>query len=166
MLFFLILTKQCNLLCSYCGGGSDTPPKEVQYSIDELKSFLRDDDDPIIEFYGGEPLLRVRQMEEVMNAVPGRFLVQTNGLFLNRIAPTLLPRLHSILVSIDGKKQVTDKERGGGVFDKVMQNSRKLRERGFHGDMIARMTVVRGSDIQENVKHLLDAGPFDNVHWQ
>ena len=166
MLFFLILTKQCNLLCSYCGGGSDTPPKEVQYSIDELKSFLRDDDDPIIEFYGGEPLLRVRQMEEVMNAVPGRFLVQTNGLFLNRIAPTLLPRLHSILVSIDGKKQVTDKERGGGVYDKVMQNSRKLRERGFHGDMIARMTVVRGSDIQENVKHLLDAGPFDHVHWQ
>lgn len=166
MLYFVILTKECNLLCSYCGGGSDTPPKEIGYSIDELKDFLAGDDDPVVEFYGGEPLLRLRQMEEIVKAVPGRFLVQTNGLFLDRMDIALLSRFHSILVSIDGKRQVTDRERGKGVYDRVMRNSRTVRQRGFHGDMIARMTVVQGSDIRENVKHLLDAGPFDHVHWQ
>ena len=166
MLYFVILTKECNLLCSYCGGGSETPPKEIQYPIDELKSFLANDDAPAIEFYGGEPLLRLRQMEKIMKTVPARFLLQTNGLLLNRVDPSLLSRFHTILVSIDGKRQVTDSERGAGVYDRVMGNSRLVRQNGFRGDLIARMTIVQGSDIQENVRHLLDAGLFDHVHWQ
>lgn len=166
MLYFVILTKECNLFCSYCGGGSDTPPKEIRYSVDELKSFLAGDSDPVIEFYGGEPLLRARLMEEIMKAVSARFLVQTNGLLLNRVDPSLLSRFHSILVSIDGKRQVTDRERGAGVYDRVVRNSRLIRQAGFHGDLIARMTVVQGSDIRESVRHLLDVGPFDHVHWQ
>ena len=166
MLYFIILTKDCNLLCSYCGGGSDTPPKEVQYSIDELRNFLSKDDDPVIEFYGGEPLLRRDLMGEIMRGVPGRFLVQTNGLLLDRLDPSLLAKLDSILVSIDGTKEATDGERGRGVHDRVIRNAALVRERGFAGDLISRMTVVQGSDIVENVRHLQGARLFDHVHWQ
>jgi putative peptide-modifying radical SAM enzyme len=166
MQYFVILTKECNLFCSYCGGGSVTPPKEIQYPLGDLKSFLSQDSNPVIEFYGGEPLLRIETMRKIMDAIPGRFLVQTNGIFLDRIEPELLARLHSILVSVDGTKEVTDKERGAGVYDRVMRNAELVRERGFTGDLVARMTVVQGSDIYENVKHLLGKKAFDRVHWQ
>ena len=166
MHYHIILTKECNLLCSYCGGGSESPPKEIQYSIADLKSFLSQDRNPVVEFYGGEPLLRVKSMTDIMDAVPGRFVVQTNGLFLDRIEPRYLERLHSILVSVDGTKEVTDRERGRGVYERVEQNLKLLRDRGFRGDLVARMTVVQGSDIGDNVRHLLRTGLFDHVHWQ
>lgn len=166
MHYHVILTKECNLFCSYCGGGSESPPKEIQYSIADLKSFLSLDSDPVVEFYGGEPLLRIKTMKGIMDAVQGRFVIQTNGLFLDRIEPQFLERLHSILVSIDGTREVTDKERGKGVYDRVMQNLGTIRERGFRGDLVARMTVVQGTDICENVRHLLRTGFFDHVHWQ
>ncbi len=166
MHYHVILTKECNLLCSYCGGGSDTPPKEIQYSVPELGSFLAHDSNPVIEFYGGEPLLRLKAMNDIMDAVPGRFVVQTNGLFMDRIEPRYLAKLHSVLVSIDGTKEVTDKERGKGVYERVTRNSGLIRQKGFCGDLVARMTVVQGTDIYENVRHLLGTGLFDHVHWQ
>ncbi len=166
MHYHVILTKECNLFCTYCGGGSITPPREIEYSIADLKSFLSQDSDPVIEFYGGEPLVRLKTMNSIMDAIPGRFVVQTNGLFLDRIEPRYLAKLHSVLVSIDGTKEVTDRERGKGVYERVAHNSSLIRQRGFRGDLVARMTVVQGTDIYENVRHLLGTGLFDHVHWQ
>ena len=166
MHYHIILTKECNLSCNYCGGGSDTPPKEIKYSIADLKSFLSQDSNPFIAFYGGEPLLRMEIMKHVMDEIPGRFVLQTNGLFLHKIEPQYLSKFHTILVSIDGTKQVTDKERGNGVYERVMHNVELIRQRGFHGDLVARMTAGQGTDIYENVRHLLGAGYFDHVHWQ
>jgi uncharacterized protein len=166
MHYHVILTKECNLFCSYCGGGSETPPREIQYSIADLKSFLSRDSDPVVEFYGGEPLLRIKTMQDIMDAIPGRFVIQTNGLFLDRVEPQYLEKLHSILVSVDGTREVTDKERGKGVYDRVTRNLGLLRDRGFRGDLVARMTVVQGTDIYDNVCHLLGTGFFDHVHWQ
>ncbi len=166
MQYFVILTKECNLLCKYCGGGSDTPPKEIQYQVEDLKSFLASDSDPVIEFYGGEPLLRKEAMRRIMDAVDAKFLIQTNGLLLDRLEPDLVSRFHSILLSIDGKKEVTDRERGAGVYQMVTRNAAWARKNGFRGDFIARMTVAQGTDIFDNVRHLLGTGLFDHVHWQ
>ncbi len=166
MHYHVILTKECNLLCKYCGGGSDTPPKEIQYSVAELKSFLSRDCDPVVEFYGGEPLLRIGTMQAMMDEVPGRFVLQTNGIHLDSVDPRYLPKLDAILVSIDGNEDVTDGQRGKGVYKRVVRNARLIRTRGFAGDLIARMTVVQGTDIMENVRHLMDSGVFDHVHWQ
>lgn len=166
MHYFVILTKECNLRCSYCGGGSETPPREIEYSIADLKSFISRDTNPVIEFYGGEPLLRIESMKNIMDEVPANFVLQTNGLFLDRIEPSYLQKFHSILVSIDGSKDVTDNTRGIGVSDRVTRNVKLIRERGFRGDIVARMTVTQGSDIYQNVRYLVDSGLFDHVHWQ
>jgi len=166
MHYHIILTKECNLKCNYCGGGSDTPPKEIQYSILDLKSFLSQDSAPVVEFYGGEPLLRIETMKKIMDLIPGRFVVQTNGLFLDKVEPQYLEKFHSILVSIDGKRDTTDGERSNGVYDRIMQNIEHIRQRGYCGDLVARMTVAQGTDIYENVMHLLGTGVFDHVHWQ
>jgi uncharacterized protein len=166
MHYHIILTKECNLNCNYCGGGSDSPPKELQYQISDLKSFLSHDRAPVVEFYGGEPLLRISVIEKIMDIVPGRFVVQTNGLLLDRIEPEYLKKFISILVSIDGTKKTTDCNRSEGVYDKIIQNIRLLREKGFYGDLVARMTVPQNSDIYENVLHLAGIKDFDHIHWQ
>ncbi len=166
MHYHIILTKECNLNCSYCGGGSDTAPREMQYQISELRSFLSKDEAPVLEFYGGEPLLRIDTMKKIMDSVAGHFVIQTNGLFLDKLEPRYLKKFHSILVSIDGQKEVTDTNRSGGVYDKIIRNIKLIRERGFRGDLVARMTVPQGSDIYSNVRHLAGIGQFDHVHWQ
>lgn len=166
MHYHIILTKECNLNCNYCGGGSDSHPKEIRYSISDLKSFLSRDESPVIEFYGGEPLLRIETMKKIMDTVPGRYVIQTNGIFLDSVDPQYLERFHSILVSIDGKKEVTDSNRSPGLYDRIMRNIQLIRKRGFSGDLIARMTVAQGTDIYDNVRHLAGVEVFDHVHWQ
>ncbi len=166
MHYHIILTKECNLNCSYCGGGSDTPPKELQYQISDLRSFLSKDEAPVVEFYGGEPLLRIEKMKNIMDTIPGRFVIQTNGIFLDKIEPEYLKKFNSILVSIDGSKEVTDFNRSNGVYDNIIRNIRLIRERGFRGDLIARMTVPQGTDVYSNVRHLAGIEEFDHVHWQ
>ncbi len=165
MHYHIILTKECNLRCSYCGGGSDTPPKEIQYTISDLSRFMSYDDSPVIGFYGGEPLLRIKLLEDIMDTIPARYVLQTNGILLHKLKPKYLKKFHSILVSIDGRKHDTDRYRGTGVYDKIMTNLRLIRQRGFEGDLIARMTIPYGSDVYENVLHLIKK-EFDHVHWQ
>jgi len=168
MHYHIILTKECNLKCNYCGGGSDTPPKDIQYPIDDLKKFISLDKYPILEFYGGEPLLRIETIKNIMDSMPhAKFVIQTNGMNLDKLESKYLEMFHSILISIDGKKTVTDKERGDGVYDRILQNIKIIRQKCFRGDIVARMTVAQGTDIYENVMHLIALDEyFDHVHWQ
>ncbi|MCZ7355529.1 MAG: TIGR04084 family radical SAM/SPASM domain-containing protein [Candidatus Methanoperedens sp.] len=166
MHYHIILTKNCNLNCNYCGGGSDEEPKEIQYSISDLKKFISLDKVPVIEFYGGEPLLRIEMMKKIMDAIPARYVIQTNGLLLDGVEPQYLEKIHSILISIDGTREVTDGNRGDGVYDRVMYNARIIRQKGFRGDIVARMTVPQGTDIYENVLHLAQLKAFYHIHWQ
>ena len=182
MHLFVILTSFCNLKCWYCYGkcckdiGSSfdfevdySIPDEISYSIDLLKSFCSKAKVGNLIFYGGEPLLRLDKMFEIMDNVEAeRFMVQTNGLLLDRIEPRYLRRLHTILVSIDGDEMLTDFYRGKGVYRRVIENVKIIRERGFKGEVIARMTVSQQTDIEASVKHLiLECGSlFDSVHWQ
>lgn len=140
-------------------------PYEIQYEMEDLRRFIEKDPDAIVAFYGGEPLLRIKLMLRMMDSLPAkRFVVQTNGLFLDNIPLSYLNRLDAILVSIDGREKITDYYRGHGVYRMVVNNVRKIRPY-YKGDLIARMTVSEESDIYEEVKHLLSL-PFDHVHWQ
>ncbi len=168
MHYHIILTKECNLNCNYCGGGSDSPPKEIQYKIEDLRNFIAKDENPVLAFYGGEPLLRIETMKQIMDSIPARFVIQTNGLLLHQLESDYLRKFHSILISIDGKKDITDRERGKGVYERILQNIRLIRQKDYSGDIVARMTVVQDSDIYENVLHLLalQNPGFDYIHWQ
>ncbi len=142
-------------------------PWEVQYSIDDLIKFLSRDKDAIVAFYGGEPLLNPGFIEEIMKRVPARrFLIQTNGILIENLKPELWRKMDTVLLSIDGRKEVTDFYRGKGVYDKVLKAAARLRAFGFNGDLIARMVVSERSNIYLDVIHLLGLGIFDHVHWQ
>jgi len=184
MFFHLILTSECNLQCRYCFGESMDDfdeefgdeievdyglPKKISYSVDELDRFCRKDPDCTLTFYGGEPLLCADKIRQIMEGVsPGRFMIQTNGLLLDKLEPKYLNRFHTILVSIDGEEALTDYYRGKGTFRKVVSNLKQLRRNGFGGELIARMTVMERTDIYKQVRWLLgnDEFSFTSVHWQ
>lgn len=170
MNYHLVLTRKCNLNCQYCHGGEETgPDTEIQYSIDDLASFLQKDDDIQLMFYGGEPTLRPSLIVELMDRFSSaRFMLQTNTLLLNKLPADYVKRFHSILISIDGTQETTDGYRSDGVYQKVINNVRWLHEIGFSGDIVARMAISEQSDIYRDVRHLIDLRnpSFDNVHWQ
>ena len=165
--FILYTTGRCNLRCRYCGGSFDPVkvPWRVKYDLSLLEDLVRGGD--VIAYYGGEPLLNIRFIENVVGRFGDcRHIIQTNGLLLDRIPRWLLERLDAILVSLDGDRRITDRWRGRGVYDRVVGGVRRLRGMGFTGDIIARMAVTFESDIYRDVAHLLGLGPFDHVHWQ
>jgi MoaA/NifB/PqqE/SkfB family radical SAM enzyme len=156
MQYHLVLTERCNLNCTYCGGTRHIEglPLDPTYSIEDLETFISGDPEPVIGFYGGEPTLALGLMAEVMDNVPAKaFTLQTNGTRLSEISDEYLHRLHSILVSIDGGKEVTDHNRGAGAYEEVLRNVRDIRSRGYKGDLVARMAYSNHGDIYRDVCH-------------
>jgi putative peptide-modifying radical SAM enzyme len=122
-----------------------------------------------VTFYGGEPLLNLDAIKQVMDNVEAKhFMIQTNGTLLDRLPQEYVNRFHTILVSIDGDAELTDSYRGKGTFQKVIDNVKLITKNGFNGELIARMTVMEQTDIYKQVRWLLnnEEFPFNNVHWQ
>jgi uncharacterized protein len=183
MFFHVILTDQCNLCCRYCRGKefesllalTEFPsidcelPGELSYDLEDLYRFLRNDPEACITFYGGEPLMRIDLIREIMDNAPvGRFMLQTNGIRLHELGKAYVNRLETILVSIDGPEEITDRNRGEGTFSRVIANILKTKQEGFEGEIIARMTVTEGDDVYQAVR-FLDSNPlycFSSIHWQ
>jgi putative peptide-modifying radical SAM enzyme len=183
MFFHVMLTGECNLQCQYCFGealedfesafnGFDVDyslPKRIGYDVGLLSKFCGRDEDCVLIFYGGEPLLCLDEIRHIMDNVKAKhFIVQTNGLLLGDLEPEYVNRFHTILVSIDGDEALTDFYRGHGTFRKVIENLRLIKRNGFRGEIIARMTVMEQTDIYSQVRWLLENNefPFSSIHWQ
>ncbi len=163
----MFTTGACNLRCDYCGGSfpPSIVPHKVSYDPIRLKRLVESDPRPTVIFYGGEPLLNPRFIIWVMDNVRvSRFGVQTNGLLYRALPEAYWRRMDVALLSIDGREGVTDKHRGRGVYRRVVEAARYLRCLGV--ETIARMTATQDTDIYEDVRHLLDLGLFDKIHWQ
>jgi putative peptide-modifying radical SAM enzyme len=181
--FYVTLTSNCNLQCRYCYGkacedfGSDFHGLEVDYSLpssiaydtEELRGFVERDQDPVLVFYGGEPLLRMDRLGEIMNEVTtGRFVIQTNGLLLDKLQPEYVNKFDTILISVDGDEALTDYYRGKGTYRTVTKNVQRIRDNGYRGEIIARMTVGEETEIDRQVLALTRNSelPVSSVHWQ
>jgi putative peptide-modifying radical SAM enzyme len=141
----------------------------MNYEAEVLRGFLQKNDRPVLIFYGGEPLLELGKMKEIMDAIPtARFVVQTNGLLLNKVGSEYLNRFESLFVSLDGDEAITDYYRGRGTYRRVMKNLNTIRLDGFEGEIVARMTVGEETEIDKQVLALITGAgtPISSVHWQ
>jgi len=144
-------------------------PRKLDYDIGYLKEFCKKDPDCVLTFYGGEPLLNIEALKQVMDKVEAKhFMIQTNGQLLDKVDPKYVNRLHTILVSIDGEEDLTDYYRGKGIFRKVINNVNLIKKNGFKGELIARVTVMEQTDIFKQITWLLNNNEhqFTSVHWQ
>ena len=174
MFYHLIMHTGCNLSCTYCDRDDFASPDEelydynlsqtITYDISKLKNQIKEDD--YITFYGGEPLLALQKIKEIMNTIPCKgFMIQTNGILLNRLEKEYLQRFQTILISIDGDAEATDRNRGKGIHERIMKNISYIKENGFEGELIARMAITKNSSLYHQVQWLLQKG-FENIHWQ
>jgi putative peptide-modifying radical SAM enzyme len=134
--------------------------------VSKLKGFLSKDKDAVLIFYGGEPLLQIDKIKEIMDKIKVHFRMQTNGILLDKLPSEYMNRISKILVSLDGGKERTDKNRGKGTYEKVMNNIKFIKDNGYTGEIVARMTIAQDcSDLYDQVISLVGAG-FTSVHWQ
>ena len=178
-----MLTNKCNLQCRYCFGEAlddfnedftdfNTDynlPIKASYDFSSLVEFCKKDPECVLTFYGGEPLLCADEIKQIMDSIrPKYFMLQTNGLLLDKLEPEYVNCFHTILVSLDGNEELTDYYRGLSTFYKVIENLKLILQKGYKGELIARMTVMEQTDIYEQVKWLVenDKKPFSSVHWQ
>ncbi|HNR44367.1 MAG TPA: TIGR04084 family radical SAM/SPASM domain-containing protein [Methanofastidiosum sp.] len=181
MHYHIILTTKCNSQCKYCYEKSmndfDTDieqkvtldlsaPQSSEIDVNALKEFINKDKNPVIIFYGGEPLLQINKIKEIIDNIDVPYRMQTNGKLLDKLPIEYLNKIGKILVSIDGDKERTDFNRGKGTYNLVMKNIFQIKEKGYSGEIIGRMTLNPESpDIFEQVLHLVSIG-FSSVHWQ
>ena len=182
MFYHLTVTDDCNLCCSYCrakmfdeedepagspGTIDETLTENFSASKEDLYAFLAKDPAAVLTFIGGEPLMCPEFVKTVLDEAPvKRFMLQTNGTKLAGLPAEYRNRFETILLSIDGDKALTDGHRGAGIYDTVTGTAKLLKETGFAGELIARMTVAEDTEIFSAVTHLADCGLFDAVHWQ
>lgn len=176
MEYHLVITKNCNLRCSYCFRNK----VHQQISHDRVRpqaaesvlNFIRGDLERYpsmassLVFSGGEPLLNQGYMREILRGLkdyPLDRVLITNGTLLPTLEEDLLSRLDYILVSIDGDQGQHDLFRGAGTYHRILDNLARIRG-GFPGKTIARLTLSPEADVEKSVMDVIDS--FDAVHWQ
>ena len=193
----VVTTETCNLHCTYCLNNDFRQNSKRSWEIPDFQQLVDNAqtkgqvdsranvdknlisnkyhlEDNCVLFYGGEPLLNMELMQQMMDDVKGidHWTVTTNGTLLEMIPEIVLNRLDTILVSIDGRPETTNKMRGENTYQRALTGAKSLRKRGWSGDLVARMTVSQHSLIEEEIAHILqltddkDEALFDHVHWQ
>lgn len=152
----LEVTDDCNLACKYCAYGDmywGYDRRESKYMsfadaktiIDYLVDIWRhhptraQKQATTIGFYGGEPLLNFRLIQQVISYVEGMglsryfdYTMTSNCLLLDRYMDYIAEKDIRLLCSLDGDK-ISDGYRvrhdGTSSFDSVFHNIKKLKER-------------------------------------
>jgi uncharacterized protein len=151
------VTDACNLKCKYCGYGEfykdydkredkKLPVEKAIRLLDYLLPFWQSEYNAAahrhvyISFYGGEPLLNMPFIEQVVAYVEQlpitsrtfTFSMTTNAMLLNRYMDWLAAKDFNILVSLDGDRDNNayrvDKA-GHEAFDTIVRNVELLREK-------------------------------------
>lgn len=176
MEYYITLTYNCNLKCSYCAAHNVVFYAEKdrviqQQVLDKILNFVLQDsknreEQSYIVFYGGEPSLETSLMEYVIEKTNNsslRYILYTNGLLLKTLSPIILEKLDIVFISIDGDKKVHDSYKFEGSYDQVIENSLWLKNNS-KAKTIARITLQEESDLFKSVINIYKF--YDYVFWQ
>ena len=184
--FTFIVTEACQLKCKYCylvGKNNahkmsfDIARKAIDYIFSE--SYLQNVDKAVFDFIGGEPLLEIKLISDIMAYIVGSMLskghkwlstyeirITTNGLLYNNAyVQKFIERYKehlSISISIDGNKEKNDKNRifsnGKGSYNDIIDNVHLWMEQ-FPNEG-TKMTISHDDIpyVYDSLKHLIDLG--------
>ena len=151
------VTDSCNLNCAYCGYGdlygNYDKRKNKLLNMDDVSplfSFLDDlrqrkksksiDNTIFVSFYGGEPLMNMDFVKEVVSFIRNReqdehnyvFSMTTNAILLHKYMDYLVEHKFRLLISLDGNEKNNsyriDKS-GSNSFDAIIQNANLLQNK-------------------------------------
>ena len=139
---FLIasITSKCNLHCAGCYSRCNhatVDAEPVSQLTDEEWYGIFDEADRLgisfILLAGGEPMIRRGVIEAAAKKKNILFPVFTNGTFMDEKYFNLFDASRNLIpiMSIEGKKELTDTRRGTGVYDRLVRNMDELHKRGL-----------------------------------
>jgi uncharacterized protein len=175
----LFVDHLCNLACRYCYNGEhfsrpmsmQTAQKAVERALGVRPPHLD------VSFFGGEPLLRVSWIKDVVAyterraqemgaaAPPLRFVMNTNATALDEEALDLMapPRPFAGFVSLDGDRETHDRNRvssgGAGSYDKVVAGIRRLADRRIPYELVAVVGIDSARALGKTVRALAELAP-------
>jgi radical SAM protein with 4Fe4S-binding SPASM domain len=137
----LQVTDACNLRCKMCYdwgetgiyGGAGGPRKAAVLDVKLAKRVIRELEPahPMYSLFGGEPLM-YPDLEELVRAVKqaGSLIdTPTNGTLLRKHAAMLVDAgFDFVRVSLDGPREINDRQRGAGSYDEAMAGIAALQE--------------------------------------
>lgn len=128
------ITTKCNLNCKYClsSSGHDgiygLDTEQAKRVINELGKLGINR----LDFTGGEPLLR-KDLGELIDCAKENnisTIVTTNTLFLNDNNLEILKKADLVQISIDGPENIHNEQRQANVYQKTIQNVKKIKNSG------------------------------------
>lgn len=131
ILITLCVTNKCNLRCIYCYAEyyernyREFTTQEILNLIDELVSMGT----KYISINGGESLLRA-DIGTIVDKIKEKNILchmSTNGLLIKKNI-SVVKKIDSLAISIDGIKESNDINRGKGVYDKIIEAFECLNE--------------------------------------
>ncbi len=181
----LHVANDCNLRCSYCYGNGGTYGEErrlmdwqtARESVDFLVRSSNSRKELSIAFFGGEPLMNFPMIERIVGycETVGKKLdkkftysLTTNGtLFRQNNVDFMRQNKFSILVSLDGTREIHDKHRvfasGKGSYDMIVK---KLKRFFDPGSVSVRCTLPYDCfDLEGSVMNLRRLG-IGRAHFE
>ncbi len=173
MEYYISITYNCNLRCSYCSSKRIlSPSKELILTndkMDELIKYISKNNHTqkdLVIFFGGEPLLEYQIIDKFIKRASYLNLdygLYTNGLLLDNIPLNILQSMNVIFVSVDGDKKSHDKHRGLGTYEKIINNLKTIKPK-IDGFILGRITVEEETNIFNSATNIMNY--VDGVYWQ
>jgi len=114
------VTNECNMRCTHCYFFEQDHPQELtdEQLLAKLEKMKQDKDIPFLNcaWVGGEPLLRRNLIEKA------RHFFRWNTIVTNGTIPLPNWERTNVYVSIDGPKEIHEKIRVKGCYDRIKKN--------------------------------------------
>lgn len=183
---YFILTDKCNFSCRYCFVKNSYPEDYVEKSmeidiaekgLDRFCEFIKNqpetfDEEKVIIFYGGEPLINIRTLIFLLEKVKVKInlghlpqkttlsLITNGTLITKEIAKLLKEHKVSVGISIDGDELTTNQNRltagGGPVYREILNGYRLLQEAEVDVGVSCTLSPESVDDFQNTLHVLLD----------
>ncbi|MCR1954637.1 radical SAM protein [Clostridioides mangenotii] len=157
------MTHRCNLKCVHCCIDADGVVSDKKdLSTEEMKNVF----DKIVKWNpgrimlsGGEPMLRkdfIELLKYLKLNYDGKIIVSTNGTLINEKNVKVLSECASqIDISLDGvDEESCSLVRGPGVFDKVINNVKLLKNTGFEKITLSMAISDRNEHLESGFNKL------------
>lgn len=177
----LNVAHDCNMRCGYCfaanisfGGKPQLMSRETGIqALDFLFERSGTRRHLEVDFFGGEPLLNLEVVGELMEYGAGqaqklgkqiKFTLTTNCLLMDEAFAQLANTYDmQVVLSLDGRRHVHDKVRvapgGESTYDTIVPKMQQFAETRKHENYYVRGTYTRkNTDFAEDVFHLFDLG--------
>jgi len=126
-------TMRCNLTCEGCYAAEYSPDQDLDRSL--LQKIVDEGNDMGVYLFtmlGGEPFMYDELLDFARDNKDAYFQVFTNGTLLDDDMIDELAKVGNIapMLSLEGSPELTDRRRGAGVHDQVMEIMDHLGEAG------------------------------------